>query len=214
VILAALAAALGAWILGESGVMKAVPANSAIPTVSAVIMAPTAATTEAADIKNSARLFGTFGALLGLLLGLASGWARRNTRTAAVAGAVGLLAGGVTGAIAPIVVLPAYYRWSAQGTDGLIISVVMHSGLWIALGAAAGLALGIGSSKRWRLAQSAMGGALGAVSGAVIYDLLGAMIFPFAQTGDPFAITSSARLLEFLIPGLAIALGAARGARG
>jgi hypothetical protein len=54
---------------------------------------------------------------------------------------------------------------------------------------------------------------LGAVLGAVIYDLLGAIAFPIAQTGDPLPLTAATRLIELVVPSIAIAVGAARGAR-
>ena len=76
-IVAALIAAAGAWLLGESGVARAVAADAAIPTMGQIVMAPTAATTQAADVKNATRTFGAFGALLGLMLGLAGGWVAR-----------------------------------------------------------------------------------------------------------------------------------------
>jgi hypothetical protein len=212
-IVAALLAAAGAWLLGESGVARAVAADAAIPTMGQIVIAPTAATTQAANVKNATRMFGAFGALLGLMLGLAGGWARGNTRAAWSAGASGLIAGLVTGAAAPPLVVRAYHHWQSDGADDLIVSMAMHSGLLISLGAAAGLALAIGSGNMRRLAHAALGGAIGAVLGAVLYDLIGAFAFPFANTADPLATTAAARFLELIVPAIAIALGAASAAR-
>jgi hypothetical protein len=178
-----------------------------------VIFVPTAATTQAAEIKNAARLFGALGAILGLMLGLVGGWSRGSVVAGCVAAPVGLVAGGVTGAVGPLIVVRAYFRWFGEGTDELLYAMAMHSALWIALGAAAGLALAIGRGSPRVLARAALGGATGAVLGAVLYDLLGAIAFPFAHTGDPLATTSVTRLIELLVPAIAIALGAARGAR-
>ena len=75
----------GCW--AESGVARAVAADAAIPTMGQIVMAPTVATTQAADVKNAVRMFGAFGALLGLMLGLAGGWSRGNARAAWAAGA-------------------------------------------------------------------------------------------------------------------------------
>ena len=91
--------------------------------------------------------------------------------------------------------------------------MVMHSGLLTLLGAAAGLALAIGLGNKRRLAHAALGGAIGAVVGAVVYDLIGAFAFPFANTADPLATTAAARFVELIVPAIAIAAGAAGGAR-
>jgi hypothetical protein len=194
-------------------VARAVAADAAIPTMGQIVIAPTAATTQAANVKNATRMFGAFGALLGLMLGLAGGWARGNARAAWSAGASGLIAGLVTGAAGPALIVRAYHHWQSDGADDLIVSMAMHSGLLISLGAAGGLALAIGSGNMRRLAHAALGGAVGAVLGAVVYDLIGAFAFPFANTADPLATTAAARFLELIIPAIAIALGAASGAR-
>jgi hypothetical protein len=212
-VLTAVVAAVGAWLLGESGLMSVAPVKVAVPTAGVIIMAPTTATTRAANVQTAARQFGAFGALLGLLLGLMGGWSRGGARPAVVAAFVGLFAGGMTGAVAPLIVVRAYFRWFGDGTDELIPSMLLHTGLWTAFGAAAGLALAIGSGDRRQLAWAALGGATGAVLGAVLYDLLGAVVFPLDQTGEPLAATRRARLLEFLLPGAAIGAVAALGAR-
>jgi hypothetical protein len=212
-VVAALLAAGGAWLLGESGVARAVAADAAIPTMGQIVMAPTVATTHTADVKNAVRTFGAFGALLGLLLGLAGGWSRINARAAWTAGLVGLIAGGVTGAAGPLFVVRAFHHWQSEGADDLIVSMVMHSGLLTFVGAAAGLALAIGLGNKRRLDHAALGGAIGAVVGAVAYDLIGAFAFPFANTADPLATTAAARFVELIVPAIAIAVGAASGAR-
>jgi hypothetical protein len=212
-IVTALLAAAGAWLLGESGVARAVAANAAIPTMGQIVMATTAATVQAADVKNAVRLFGAFGAILGLMLGLAGGWSRGDARAAWGAAVVGLIAGGVTGAAVPFFVVRAFHHWQREGADELIYSMVMHSGLLTLPGAVAGLALAIGLGNKRRLVHAALGGASGAIVGAIAYDLIGAFAFPFASTGDPIAATAAARFAQLIVPAVAIAAGAARGAR-
>ena len=90
----------------------------------------------------------------------------------------------------------------------------MHCGLLTLIGAAAGLALVIGLGETRRLAHAALGGAIGAVVGAVVYDLIGAFALPFANTADPLATTAVARLLELVVPAIAIAVGAVPRSRG
>jgi hypothetical protein len=209
VILAAVTAASGAWLLGESGVVKAVAANAAVPTMGTILMAPTAVTTRAAEVKNTVRVFGVFGALLGLFLGLAGGWSRGNARITWAAAVFGAIAGGVTGAVGPLVAVPVYHRWQAEGADELIYSMAMHSAFLILPAAAAGLAFAIGLGNNKRLAHAALGGAFGALVGAVVYDLTGAFALPFANTSYPLATTAAARFVALIIPAIAIAAGAA-----
>jgi hypothetical protein len=42
--------------------------------------------------------------------------------------------------------------------------------------------------------------------------MLGAVVFPSADTGEPLAATGAARLFEFIVPGIAITAGAVLGA--
>jgi hypothetical protein len=212
-ILAAAVAATAAWLVGESGVVRVVAANAAVPTMGTILMAPTAGTVKSAELKNSVRTFGGFGALLGLLLGLAGGWSRGNARRAWAAAVAGAIAGGATGAVGPLVAVPVYHRWQTQGADELIYSMAMHSAFLILAGAAAGLAFAVGLGNSKRFAHAVLGGASGAIVGAVVYDLTGAFAVPFASTGDPLAATAAARFAALIIPAIAIAAGAAIGAR-
>src|SRR5262249_31046379 len=91
VALAAVVAAIAPWLVAESGVTKVRPANSPVPTSGVVIMVPTVTTTQAADVKIAARVFGLFGGLLGLLLGFAGGWSQRCLRSACAGLLFGLL---------------------------------------------------------------------------------------------------------------------------
>ena len=83
----------------------------------------------------------------------------------------------------------------------------MHGAFWIPIGAAGGLALGLG--RRDRIASALVGGAFGALVGTVAYEMIGGMVFPMAETGAPISLTGTTRLLgRLLVPTLA-AVGAA-----
>jgi hypothetical protein len=213
-VLAGLIAAAGAWLLGETRLVQVTPAISQYNMMGRLIRDATAETRQVAAIQTTARVYGVFGGLLGLLLGLAGGWARGRSRAAMIAAAVGLLAGIAAGAVAPIAVLPPYHRLIVGRGGGLVPALLMHCGLWTALGAAAGLAAGIGLADLRRLARAALGGAIGAVLGAVAFDVLAAIAFPLGGTDRPIPGTWGARLLAFLLLGVSIAAGAALGGRG
>ena len=58
-------------------------------------------------------------------------------------------------------------------------------------------------------ATAVVGGMIGAAIGTAIYEVLGAMFFPLAQTAQPVATESAARLLGHASVNILAALGAA-----
>jgi hypothetical protein len=154
-----------------------------------------------AGIRNGIISFGALGAATGLALGLAGGLIGRSALRAIAAGATGLLLGGGVGAALSKLILAIYYNHSASGE--LTYSLMVHGGIWTAVGAAAGLAFGIGLGG-WRGALSGMlGGACAALLAAVIYEFAGGILFPLALTDRPISKTWQSRLLaRLLVAGL------------
>ncbi|WP_165247659.1 hypothetical protein [Paludisphaera soli] len=209
-LLAALSAGLGAWLAGESGALRIRPAEVRVQVVGGEMVGSTPRSRTRAVLQSDSAALGVFGGLLGAGLGLAGGRSRRPGRWTWRAAAVGLLVGGLAGAGPPWVVIPLASRNEDLGGSDLGRSIVVHGALWIASGATAGLALGLGACGRSRrlAVDAAIGGALGAAAGVVIYDLVGGLAFPLSGSGRPIATTPAARLLAFLL----VALGAAAGA--
>lgn len=171
--------------------------------------------------RRAAVALGALGGALGLGLGLAGGLARRSTRSAALAGLVGLLLGGAVGATLPAVAAPAYFRQHDRITEadgvaeedrnlGLLrIALVYHAAAWGAIGLVAGLAFGLGRggdpaptprrvSAPARAALGAVGGLIGGVIGAGVYEVLGAVAFIDASTTLPVATQPIPRLVGTL----------------
>lgn len=208
VFLASFLAAMGAWLVGESGLLEVKPAIGEYEMMGQVIKDATFETRQAAAIQTSVRVYGIFGAVLGLLLGVVGGLSMSRPRSAIVGGVSGAIAGGLAGAVCSLVVLPLFYRFVGDRAGELIAAMLMHWGMWIAIGAAAGLALGLGRGDRSRrLARDLLGGALGAILGVVIYELVGAFAFPLADTVAPIASTWGGRLVAYVSLALAIASG-------
>jgi hypothetical protein len=162
--------------------------------------------------RAAALAYGGLGMVLGLALGAAGGLARRSPVAAIAAGVTGLVLGGAASAGTTLTLLPSYHATRAAASDedytnDLALALRTHGGIWIAVGAAAGLALGIGLGGVARVARALIGGMLGAGVGAVIYEFGGAMIFPVAQTFRPMAAEPVPRLLAHLIVGLCVAAG-------
>jgi hypothetical protein len=156
-------------------------------------------------IRNGTISFGALGAATGLALGMAGGLIGRSALRTIAGGATGLLLGGGIGVALSQIILPIYYDHSTTGE--LTYSLMVHCGIWAAVGAAAGLAFGIGL-EGWRGAvRGILGGAGAALLAAVIYEFAGGIFFPEALTERPISRTSGSRLLARLLVTVLTAVG-------
>jgi len=208
---AGLLGALAGWGLGETGLSNVQAREELVDVMGAKLRMVTHASRDAADLAIAMRVFGVAGAALGLALGLAGGLSRRSGRQALIAGAIGLLAGGVAPVIALRLALPIY-QIHASGTD-LLASLSMHAAVWVPIGAAAGLALGVGRGGRAQALHGLLGGAVGGLVGTFLFEFIGALAMPEAETGMPIALTWGGRLMTHLTVAAAVAILAARAVR-
>jgi hypothetical protein len=152
--------------------------------------------------------FGFRGAVLGAALGLAGGLARR--KIAAGAGLAGLVLGGAAGGGAAFGAFTAYLRHRDPISGDLLLPLLCHAAAWAALGAAGGLAFGLGLfAERGPAARSALAGLIVAALGAAAFQIAGAFAFPGAKTDMPLASEPAARLAAEALCGLSVAAGAA-----
>jgi hypothetical protein len=163
--------------------------------------------------KSAAIAYGGLGMVLGLALGVAGGVARRSTRAAIVAGVVGLVLGAAAGGVATKLVLPSYHAARAERTDenfneDLGLALRTHGAIWLAVGAAAGLAYGLGLGGAANAVRATVGGILGAALATAIYEFSGAIVLPLAETFRPMSPSMWARLLAHLVVALSIAVAA------
>jgi hypothetical protein len=209
-LLAGLLAGLGAWLVGESGFVRFQPGAERVAVMGGGQMIGTSPRTRAlAALQGAAASSGVFGGLLGLALGLAAGRARRPARWTWPAASVGLVLGATAGAVPPWIVIPLAGRSEDLSGADLGRSMLVHAALWVALGASAGLALGLGLGGRARAVNGLLGGALGALVGIGAYDFIGALAFPLAGTGLPIPATPATRLMARLLVALGTSAGAA-----
>ena len=121
-------------------------------------------------VSSTAVSFIQQGAILGAVLGLAGGLARRSAR-------VGLLARSSAERSAP---WRAPYRVRAAGgpfperrpAGQLHVVLLVHGGIWAGVGAAAGLAFGLGGRPRPVVARGVLAGSSGSAA-AMAYDVVG-----------------------------------------
>lgn len=170
----------------------------------------------AANTKNAAIVFGLFGGLLGGLAGLAAGLASRSSRLAPVAALVGLAVGALAGALPAFGIIPVHYRNFNEAeiemhSYFLPLAAGVHFTLWGPIGAAAGLAMAIGlrGFQPRAIGLGLLGGLVGALVGTVLFEGLGAVLFPFDRTSDPMSTTPTTRLIARLMIAVFSVLGAA-----
>jgi hypothetical protein len=206
---AGLAAGLIAWLGGEAVYDWFKPPDELLHGANIVRSPELAREQTIALIKNATLAFGLLGAVLGLVLGAAGGVARCSLRSGVIAAVIGLVAGGAVGAGLAQALVPIAAGDLVMVSESLVFALLIHGAIWSAIGAAGGLAFGIGLGGRKAALQAAVGGLLGAFLGTIVYDLLGAVVAPLAQTGAPLSTTWATRLLARVAVTVLAALGAA-----
>ncbi|MFO0890292.1 MAG: hypothetical protein U0790_14265 [Isosphaeraceae bacterium] len=212
----ATAAGLVAWLVGEATLDLVGPSASA----SADPYAFNALNAQLARASgfNGAIAFGALGGLLGLSLGIAGALSRGSLDRSTVPGLTGLVLGAVAGVLPALVLMPL--QWHSRNDDaamtGLVLPTLFHLGLWAGIGLTAGLAFGIGRFgwDRGPLLEAAISGLVAACLGTVIYEVAGALLFPFAYTSHPISTTAGTRLFARLVLTTFIAIGLIRATAG
>jgi hypothetical protein len=161
-----------------------------------------------ANINNATLAFGLLGAILGLTLGIVGGLERRSLRSGAMAGVIGLLAGGAVGAGVSRALVPISENYSQLLSDNLGYPLLIHGGIWSAIAAAAGLAFGLGTAHRGTIPRAILGAVVGALLGTAAYEIAGALAAPLAETTRALSLTPATRLLARLAVTIPTVLGA------
>jgi len=207
-VLGGLLAGLASFGAGEA-IHKTIPAALVEQTdrfANRQVMGPTLETENLAAVKNGSLAFGALGLCLGGLLGVAGGLARRSISAVVTAGGLGAVLGTVLGAGVSRALLPLFLKAQLhQPENDLIISLIMHGVIWGLVGASAGLAFAVGLGERRVVGQAVAGGLVGAVLGAVAFDMMGAAFFHTADTIMPVSETWPTRLMARLL----VAIGTA-----
>ncbi len=196
-----------AWLAGEASLAAFRPPTARSVVFGRVVDRATYPDQAAANFKNALLAYAELGALLGLALGLAGGIARASSNAAVAAGASGAALGATLASAAALVALSAYFRAEDQNQEelarDLLLPLLVHAGAWAASGLAAGFALALGlgidgRGGRARAVRMATAGLIGAALGALVYELVGATVFPEARTAEPVSRTWATRLMARL----------------
>jgi hypothetical protein len=160
-------------------------------------------------IREGLLSFGMLGAALGLALGLAGGLARRSASAALGAGGLGLALAAAAGGCAAAGLVPYYLAHVNRDADDLLLPFLLHAGSWAPIGAAAGLAYGVGMRGFRGALVALLGGLVGALIGTLVFEVIAPFAFPLAKTSEPISVTWGSRLLARLSIALFTAAGAA-----
>ena len=188
-----------AFVVGEAVYELIPPGTVTQHALGLTKVSPSVATETVAAARNGALAFGVLGLFLGGCLGLAGGLARRSS-FAVAAGGLGSVLGFAAGVGASLVLLPFCIASRFRYPDNdLVISFLMHGAIWGVLGALAGLAFAVGLGERPLWVRALTTGFIGALVGAVAFELIGAVAFPGAKTDDPISRTWATRLMARLL---------------
>ena len=179
-----------------------IPPPNMVRMMGSLVNAPKIEHVNAADRKNAMIAFGVAGGTFALALGLAGGMARRSPRAALVGMLAGLVLGAGIGVGAGAVALPAYQKQYTDNpesvTKDMTFPLLIHAGIWAAMGAAAATALGIGAGARGRLPSVILGGLIGGAIGGGLYEVIAALGWADARTYEPIAARWAPRLVASL----------------
>jgi hypothetical protein len=145
------------------------------------------------------------GALMGLGLGAAGGLIGRSSRRASLAGVAGLILGGLAGAGMARWLVPIYYDNLSAGD--LTYSLEVNGGIWGAVGAAAGLAFGLGRGGPGRMLRLAVAGLAAGGLAMALFVFAGSILDPRAMADRPVSLTPASRLTARLLLSLLVAVG-------
>jgi hypothetical protein len=164
------------------------------------IMVPSPETVKVSATMNAALAFGALGLCLAGSLGIIGGLVRRSASSPVKGGLVGAVLGLALGAGASVGLIPLAMEAQLDYPDyDLILSLATHAAIWGLTGASAGVAFAIGLGERRLIGGALMAGLVGAVVGAVVFELIGGAFFGLAETGKPISATWPTRFLARLL---------------
>ena len=156
--------------------------------------------------QNAAVAYALLGAVLSLILGVTAACflGRFSIPRVLAAGLAGIVLGASFGAASSYGLTPIYFH--RMETADVTLSLLIHLGIWTAVGAASGVAFGLGSGSRDVLVRSLVGGIAGAALGTILFDIFGAF-FPLAHTERPLSQEAGTRLAANIVLCLCVASG-------
>jgi hypothetical protein len=211
-LLGAAVASVSCWLLGELAVGAFQPRLFMVERLGQTSVQPTTASKNSADLKNAILAHAIYGCVIGLVMGIAGGMAARSLQRAVIVALGAQAVGAIVSAGASFVILPFFFRNSVPDMNDLLLPILLHGGIWAAIGAVGGAAFACGAGRPPRLIPLAVGDAcVAAFLASIVFHLASAEVFPEGRSIDPVAGSSIVRLLAVALLAGFIAVGAARG---
>ena len=205
---------LGSWLAGERAHEAFKPQLFVVEFMGLTSRQPSTASLNVADYKNATLVFAILGGMTGLAMGLAGGLAGRSRSRGVKVGFAALVIGSLVGALASQALVPLFFRRLVPDRSDLLAPVMIHGGIWVAIGAVGGLAFAIGMRCRGRVADAIAGASFGALLATIFFHASAAALFPESGSTDPVARTPIVRLLAMCVISVLVAIGAAAGSQG
>jgi hypothetical protein len=206
-LIAGVVAGLAGWLGGEAVVDHFAAEGKPINVYGTMVSQPSLASIRAAELKNGMLAFAILGGAVGAFLGLAGGLARGRVRSALLAAAIGLGLGVAAAVATTWAAGLAYQRWFDAVAENLVATLLFHGVIWSSIGAAGGLAFGIGLGGWGYSARGLLGGFLGGWLGTLLFELTGSVAFPMDRTFQPISISWGSRLTARLAVVLCVTIG-------
>ena len=162
----------------------------------------------ASETRVALVTYAALGGMLGFGLGLAGGLARQRPSQGVKAALVGLVLGIAAEAAVVRVAVPYYQLAYDQSAKDLLFPLIMHGAIWTCAGVVGGGAFGLGLGGGILAIRGAIGGALGALIGTIVYEFLGALLFPLALTTRPVSEAWESRMLGLVGVAILASIGA------
>jgi hypothetical protein len=141
------------------------------------------------------------GAALGMTLGLAGGLSRKSIRAAEISGLAGLLFGASLGFTVPWELLPILFNLGLGPPHPAFPSLI-HTAMYASIGGVAGLAFGAGLCGFGGAVKGLPAGALGAILGAITYNVVHTIVCPYEWDFSPLPQVARSRLFADLCAAL------------
>jgi hypothetical protein len=164
-----------------------------------------------ARLTSALGTFTALGAIVGISLGLAGGLARGSASAGAKAALLGCVLGSLAGISTSFLVLPHFFRTHDPQSQDLVQPLLTVGAICSSVGAAGGLAFGIGLGRRDQWLKSLVGGLVGAALATVVYEVVGAIAFPADRTELPISESAATRAMFHVLVAALASVGSARG---
>jgi hypothetical protein len=157
---------------------------------------------------KAAEDYGLLGLLLGVSLGLVGGLAAGSPRSGLFGSVIGGVIGAASGAVMSWVIVPWFFRNDDPEFGGMLPLFITHAGIFTGVGAAAGLALGLGVNEREALGRALLGGILGSLVATFVFETSNSLIFPLLPTHQPVPGEQLPRFMAHLCVAICTTLAA------